>query len=240
VHDLRDALLTRAVGAADEHTHIGACDAAGQLDNALHRIRGEYNAAKIVLLRQTLAPAALFFLQSLVLARRLRQLQEILDRRQQLVIIPGLADVIRRARLDQLHRGFQMRPRRQQHHGQIGLLSPQRTKQRRALFSRGGIGAEVHVGDDEVNALVRQRREPFLRREGRQRADVVQAEQQRQRLGDRRVVIYHQYRTHRDMLTGAGRNHTPTALIRRGSPMQGEWKPRATPATARQIDPATE
>ena len=156
MHDLRNALLARAVRAADEHAHIGAGHAAGQLDHALHRIRGKYNAAKIVLLRQAFASTALLFLQSLALARRLRQLQQILDRRQQLVIVPGLADVIRRARLDELHRGFQMGPGREQYHGQIGLLRTQRAKQRRALFSRGRIGAEVHVGDHEVNALLRQ------------------------------------------------------------------------------------
>ena len=110
MHDLRNALLAGAVRARDQHSNIGASDAAGEFHDALHGIGGEDDAAKIVLLRQTLAPAALLCLQPLLLSGGLRQFQQVLDGRQQLVVVPGLADVIRGARFHQLHGGLQMRP----------------------------------------------------------------------------------------------------------------------------------
>jgi hypothetical protein len=69
-----------------------------------------------------------------------------------------------------------MGPRSQQHHRQIGLLGAQRPEQLRALLSRGGIGAEVHVRDDQVHALNGKRREPFMRIERGESTDVVQPE----------------------------------------------------------------
>ncbi len=163
MHDLRDALLAGAVRPGDQHPHIGARHPAGQLHHALHRVGGEHDAAQVVLLRQTLAPAALLLLQPLTLARRLRQFQQVLDRRQQLVVVPGLADVIGGAGLDELHRGFQMRPGRQQNHRQIRLLRAQGAEQRRPLLARGGVGAEVHVCDHEIDALARQQRQALCR-----------------------------------------------------------------------------
>ncbi len=142
------------------------------------------------------------------------------------------------SRFDQLHRGFQVCPRGQQNHGEVGLLGAQRAEQGRALFAGGRVGAEIHVRDDKIDAFVRQDGQPLLRGKCRQGADVMQTEQQDERLGDCRVVIDDEDRTHGVMLTGAARNHTPTAVIPRESPMRGEWKPLATPATIRQIAPA--
>jgi hypothetical protein len=89
-----------------------------------------------------------------------------------------------------------MGPCGQQDHRQIGLIGAQRTKQRRPFFARGRVRAEVHIGDDEIDALARQRRKALLRRQGRQRLNVMQTEQQRQCLGHCRVVIDDEYGAH--------------------------------------------
>ena len=65
--------LPAPFGSRDQHAHVRARHAAGEFDDPLHRIGGEHDAAKIVLLGQTLAPPALLILQPPPLARRLRQ-----------------------------------------------------------------------------------------------------------------------------------------------------------------------
>ena len=125
MHDLGDTLLAGAVRAGDQHAHVAARDAAGEFDHPFHLVRGEHDAAQVKLFRQPLAAAALLVLQPLPLAGRLRQFEQVLHRCQQLVVVPGFADVVRGAGLDQLHGGFQMGPRRQQDHRQIGLMNPQ-------------------------------------------------------------------------------------------------------------------
>ena len=52
------------------------------------------------------------------------QLQQVLHRGQQLGVIPRLGQVIGGTGLDQLHRGFQMRPGGEQDHRQVGMALP--------------------------------------------------------------------------------------------------------------------
>jgi hypothetical protein len=98
--DLRNSLLAGTVGARDQYAHVAAGDAAGEFDNPLHFIGSKYDAAEVILFRQALAPAPLLVVQPLPFAVRFRQLQQVLHRREQLVVIPWLADIVGGAGLD--------------------------------------------------------------------------------------------------------------------------------------------
>jgi len=91
VHDLRYALLSGAVGAGDEDANIRPRHATGKLNDPLHRIRGENDVAEIVLFlpnrsRRRRCSSCSRWRSRVVSANSSR-----FNRRQQLVIVPGLA-----------------------------------------------------------------------------------------------------------------------------------------------------
>src|SRR3546814_9778350 len=65
----------------------------------------------------------------------------------------------------QFHRAFQMRPGGEQDHRQVGLLFADGTEQGHAFRAGGGVGAEVHVLDDQIDAALRDARQPLGRSE---------------------------------------------------------------------------
>ena len=86
---------------------------------------------------------------------------------------------------------------------------------------------------------LRQRGETLLGVRCGQRSDVVQAEQQRQCLGDCRVVIDDEYGAHGGMLAGAARNHT-TFTRAHALRVANAGGMDAAPAPARAPPPARE
>jgi hypothetical protein len=64
------------------------------------------------------------------------------------------------------------------------------------LLARGGVGAEIHVRDHHVHAVLRQQRQTFVRHRRGQRANLVQRQQQRQRIAYRSLVVDDQYGAH--------------------------------------------
>jgi hypothetical protein len=81
------------------------------------------------------------------------QLQQVAHRGQQPRVVPGLGDVVRRAGLHEIHRGFEMGPGREQDHGHVGMQRTQLAEQCDAFLTRGGFAPEVHVLDDQVHFL---------------------------------------------------------------------------------------
>jgi hypothetical protein len=103
--------------------------------------------------------------EPLLLRRQRRvQLQEIAHRGDEPGVVPRLGQVVRGAGLHQLDRGFQVGPRREQHHRQVGLRGAQCAEQRDALVAGGRLALEVHVLDDEVDAAAGHPLEARLRR----------------------------------------------------------------------------
>ncbi|MNT06965.1 hypothetical protein D3C72_1416520 [compost metagenome] len=151
--DLRDLLLARAIGAGDQHRQLRARDLAGQGDHPLAGGVGEHRAAQRVLVFQCMA-LALFALASLVqFAPRFGQFQQVVDRGQQLAVIPGFGQVVGGTGLDQVHRAAQVGPGRQQDYRQIGVAFADLREQRLAFLAGGGVLAEVHVLDHQVDRL---------------------------------------------------------------------------------------
>src|SRR5471030_2206936 len=74
-------------------------------------------------------------------------------------------------------------------------------EQRRAFLAGGGVGAEVHVLDDQVDRVLFEQRQSLLRRGGAQRVDVVQRQQHFQRDGDGGIVVDDEYGRHRVSIT---------------------------------------
>ncbi len=202
--DLGNLFLAAAVGAGDQHRQVRACDLTGEGDGALAGRIGEHRAAQIVALGQLLAAAPFAFAPTFQLAACFGQFQQVVDRGQQLGVVPGFGDVIGRAGLDQAHRAAQMRPGGEQDHGQVRMTLTQLGKQRLAFFAGGGIGGEVHVLDHQIERLLVQQRQPGLRRMRVPRLDVVQRKQHLQCSGHGRVVVDDQDVRHRIAQGGAG------------------------------------
>ena len=196
LHDLRDLLLAAAVGAGDQHRQVAARHLAGQRQHALAGRIVEHHAAQVVLLLQLRALQAVAGAAAVQFGARLRQLQQRIDRGQQAAVVPGLAHVVGRAGLDQLYRRFQVCPRGQQHHWQVGMACADLREQRLAFLAAGGVGGEVHVLDHQVHRLAFQQCEALFRRGRVQRADIVQREQHVQRRGHGRVVVDDQQSGH--------------------------------------------
>src|SRR5690606_31949933 len=145
--------------------------------------------AQVVAAGQVLAPAALAAAALVQLAAGLGQFQQVVDRGQQLGVLPGFGQVVGGTGLDQLHRALQVGPGGQQDHRQVRVPLADGREQRPALVAGGGICGEVHVLDHQVHRLALQQRQSLLRADGVHGGDVVQGEQHFQRGGDRGVVV---------------------------------------------------
>ena len=157
------------------------------------------------------------------------EFEQVVDGRDQLAVVPGFRQVIRCSGLDQVDGSFEMRPRRQQDHRQVRVARAEVAEQRLTLAARGGVGAEVHVLDHQVDRRAREHRQAFFRRGGAQRVDVVQREQQRERIDHARVVVDQENGRHARMITRCAWPW-PARSARRGG--QGQtWRP-GRPATA--------
>ena len=204
MHDRGDALLAAAVGAGDQHRHVGTGHLAGQVERAPHRFGSEHQPVEVVLAAQLLAPLTPLAPAAGQLAAGFGKLQQVLHRGQQLVVVPRLGQVVRGAGLDQLHRGFQVRPGGEQDHRQIGMALADRAEQLHTLLARGGVGGEVHVLDHHVDGVALQHGQAVFRRQRRQGADLVQRQRQRERLAHRGIVVDDEYGSGHSLSAHAG------------------------------------
>ena len=97
----------------------------------------------------------------------LGKLDQVVDRRQQLSVVPRLGQVVGGARLHQVDGGLQVGPSREQDHRQVRMPFADPFEQRDPFLARRGVGAEIHVLHDEVDGLTRgrtrlQRGQPVL------------------------------------------------------------------------------
>ncbi len=155
--------LAGAVGARDQHRYFGAGDPAGQLHRGRHGPGFIDHPAQVMRLRQTRPLLFAFKMQARRLAHALRQLQQILHGGQQPVIVPGLGHIVGGAGLHQLHRRLQMGPGGEQDDGKIRMIRANVPEQCYTFLAGGGICTEVHVGDDQIDAVCGQRRKARLR-----------------------------------------------------------------------------
>ena len=89
------------------------------------------------------------------------QLQQVAHCGQQAGVVPGLGDVVGGAGLDQVHGSLQVGPGREQDDRYVGVQGAQLPEQGDAFFAGGGLAAEVHVLDDQVDFLETHGRECF-------------------------------------------------------------------------------
>ena len=187
--DRRQHFLAGAVRPGDEHGHVGGGNVRGLRDHIAHRLALEHEPAQVELLRQRGARLGTTPRRSILLDRQAPQLQQIADRRQQSRIVPGLRDIVRGAGLDEIDRRFEMRPGREQHdrHRRIALADGM--EQRNALLARRGLLAEVHVLQDEVDLLLRERAQAFVRHARGEHAMPLQRKQHFERRPHGVVVV---------------------------------------------------
>ncbi len=103
VHDLGDALLPCAVGPGDQDRHVRTRHSTGELYGPFHRLRLEHGAAQVVFRGQGLSPPPPPALQTVAFASGFSQLEKILNCREEPIVIPRLAHVVRRTGLHELH-----------------------------------------------------------------------------------------------------------------------------------------
>jgi hypothetical protein len=194
--DLGDLLLAGAVGPGDQHRGVGARDAGGERDHAVHRLAGVDEAAQVVAVLQLVAGAGALGPQAVVLQRELPHAQHVLHGGDDLGVVPRLGEVVGGALLDEGDRGLERGPRGHQEDGQVAVELAQATKQRGALLARGRVVAEVHVLDDGADVTLGDQLERGLRRVGDLRRDPVDVEQDLEGRAHRRVVVDDQYLLH--------------------------------------------
>jgi hypothetical protein len=150
----------------------------------------------VVLLERLAAPARTRA-PALEFAPRLRQFEQVVDRRHQLAVVPGLAQVVGGPGTDQVHRRLQVGPCGEQDHRQVRMARADLAEQGHALLAGGRVRVEVHVLHHQVDAVVAgQRRQPLLRGRGGTGVDLVQREQRLQRGRHAGVVVDDQDRRH--------------------------------------------
>ena len=104
----------------------------------------------------------------------LGQFQQVVDRGQQLAVIPGLGHVVGGTGLDQVHCAAQVGPGGEQDDRQVRVAYAYFREQCLAFIARGGVGGEVHVLDHQVNGLGFQQGQASFRRLSVYGVEVVQ------------------------------------------------------------------
>ncbi|PMQ17976.1 hypothetical protein JaAD80_02955 [Janthinobacterium sp. AD80] len=201
LHDGGDVFLAAAVRTGNEHRHVGARHLARQVHDAFRGRVLPDHAAQIEAVFERVALAPLLHHALAQGAAGLSQFQQVVHGRDQAPVIPWLGQVVGRARLDQVDGRIELRPCRQQDHGQVRMARADGVEQGAAFLARGGVGREVHVLHHQVDGMARQQGQALLGRGGAQRIDLVQREQHVERDGHGGIVVNYQYGRHARSIT---------------------------------------
>ncbi len=177
LHDLGELLLAGAVGAGDQDGHVGAGDLHGEGDHAVHRLARVDEAPQVVGLLELGACLARGGPQRAVLAGEPGELVEVLHRREQLVVVPRLLEVVGRALLHERDGGLERAPGGEQHDGQPWRGLAERAEQRDPLGAGGLVRGEVHVLDHDRDPAGPHALERLLRGRHGLAGEVVDVEQ---------------------------------------------------------------
>jgi hypothetical protein len=109
--------------------------------------------------------------------------------RQQLVVIPGLREVVGCALPHQRHRGLERGPRGHEQDRQVGIERSNRSEQRDPTLTRGLPIGEVHVLDHQADVLASNQVECRVRPIRAERGQAVRLEQHLQRFAHRVLVV---------------------------------------------------
>jgi hypothetical protein len=135
VHDIGQDFLARAVGTRDEHRHVGVRNLGGHRGHGMQRIAFVDEAFEVVSFGKRGARLGAMCAGADVFLHRGAQLEQIAHRGQKPRVVPGLGDVVGSAGLHQIHRGLEMRPRRQQDDRDVRVQCPQLAEQGDAFLA---------------------------------------------------------------------------------------------------------
>ena len=164
MHDVGKHFLAGAIGAGDEHGHVGVRHLRRHRGDGVQRLAFVDEAPEVVPLGELGARFRAAGARGDVFFDRGTQLEQVAHGGQQARVVPGLGDVVGGAGLDQVHGGLQVRPGGQQDHGHVRVQGAQFLEQGDAFFARSGFAPEVHVLDDQVHFLGAHGREGLGRR----------------------------------------------------------------------------
>ena len=164
MHDVGQHFLAGAVGAGDEHRHVGMRHLRGHGRHRVQRLAFVDQAPEVVTLGELGARFGAPCARGDVFFHRGAQLEQVAHGGQQARVVPGLGDVVGGAGLDEVHGGLQVRPCGEQDHRHVGVQGAQFLEQRDAFLAGGGFAPEVHVLDDQVHFLGTHGREGLGRR----------------------------------------------------------------------------
>ncbi len=122
-------------------------------------------------------------------ARRLARLQQTLHRRDQLLVVPRLTEVIGGAFLHELHSRLERCPGGDEENRQIGIDRSQPAKKFDAFLPARIAGSEVHVLQHDAHFAAFDHRDRTLRARCALALDRVQIEKNGQRFRDRGLIL---------------------------------------------------
>jgi hypothetical protein len=91
--------------------------------------------------------------QPCVFELQLAQAEQVVRGDEQLLVVPGLGQIVARPLLDELHRRLQRGPGRDQQHRQPGIELLDRAEESHPLLAARGLRAEIHVLDHHPDLL---------------------------------------------------------------------------------------
>ncbi len=127
------------------------CDLGGHGDERKHRLALENNGAEIEAFRQRVSGLVPFGADILRFCAGAAQIKEVANRGQQPVVVPRFGDVIGGSGFDEFHRRFQVSPCGEQNDRHVGKAPPDLVEEGDPFLAAGGLTAEIHVLDHDIN-----------------------------------------------------------------------------------------
>ncbi len=228
---IRHQLLPGAAVASYEHRRVGSRDAPHQVQDAQELGVLADQVAEVVARVELLACESGCRCPARRELRRLGQAKRRADGVKKLLVRPRLGDEVGCAGLHPFDRQRDGSPRCHQDHGEVGVRLSDRPDETQALFACR-LAREVHVLEHEPALVARQPRKRLPGRAGRLRSVACLLQQQGQRRGHRRVVVYHQDHGAVRALdvspirTAARRREAPPSQADWGTPRRGQSQDR--------------
>ncbi len=189
LHDLGDLLLAGSIRSGDEHRHVGGCHLHSQRHDLLHLRALVYDAAEIVATLKLPSRTPALRGEAQVLLLQLPHAQEILHDGDELVVVPGLGDIVIGPFFDELNRHLERREGRHEHDRQIGVEFANGSHELHPFDPRGRVATKIHILDDDAQVFARDEIESLFGRACRDDRNVEHVQQHLEGGAHRSLIV---------------------------------------------------